>query len=89
MESIYERIYQKKRIFEEVEDEKINTQNLFLYRKLCDGGRGAVFFISAQSEFAKNKTFFNHYSKSILFVGVPYNPLTIEVDHKIKQLKLK
>jgi len=89
MESIYERIYQKKRIFEEVEDEKMNNKNLSLYRKLCDSGRGAVFFISAQSEFGKNRTFFNHYSRSILLVGVPYNPLTIEVDHKIKQLKLR
>jgi DNA excision repair protein ERCC-2 len=66
-----------------------NQANLVKYRKLCDVGRGAVFFVSAHSDFGRDTTFFGHYSKCVVFVGVPYFQINVEIDYKINQLKLK
>jgi len=35
-------------------------------------GRGAVYFLSAQSQMGKYQTFNGHYSRVIVFIGVPY-----------------
>jgi hypothetical protein len=49
-------------------------------------GRGAVFFLAADSEFGKFQTFFKHYSRCVIFVGLPYPSLKIEAELKFKQL---
>jgi DNA excision repair protein ERCC-2 len=72
-ENIYEKINKTKHIFEESEWEHENTLNLTKFKKYCKIGRGAVFFVSAQSEFAKLETFYGLYSRCIVMVGVPYH----------------
>lgn len=59
------------------------------FKKKCQIGRGAVYFISAESEFAKYQTFYGYLSKCILFLGVPYNPYPLETKVKLEFLKLK
>ena len=58
------------------------------YRKLCNLGRGAIFFVSAQSQFSKYQSFFNHYSRCIVFVGVPYPTNGQEVETKLRTMGL-
>ena len=76
-ENIYERICHKKKVFEKEVWAEDNAANLAKYRKLCDVGRGAVFFVSAHSDFGRDTAFFNHYSKCIVFVGVPYEQINV------------
>ena len=57
-----------------------------MFRKLCNIGRGAIFFVSAESAFSKYQTFFKHYSKCIIFVGVPYPSNSQEIDAKFRHI---
>jgi DNA excision repair protein ERCC-2 len=88
-ENIYEKINQIKRIYEEEEWEGENVHAVHDFKRRCQLGRGAVFFIAAESEFAKFQTFYGYYSKCIIFLGVPYHLYPLETDQKIKFLRLK
>lgn len=88
-ENIYEKINQIKRIFEEEEWEEQNVYSVYDFKRRCQAGRGAVYFIAADSEFAKYQTFYGHYSRCVIFLGVPYHPFPLETEQKIKYLKVK
>lgn len=76
-ENIYEKINQIKRIYEEEEWEVDNMKAVHDFKRRCQLGRGGVFFIATESEFAQFQTFYGYYSKSIIFLGVPSNPFPI------------
>jgi hypothetical protein len=42
-------------------------------------GRGAIYFLSAHSNFAKHQTFYGYLSRCIIFIGVPYNLHALEL----------
>lgn len=41
------------------------------FRKVCDIGRGGVYFLTANGGMAKYTQFFGHYSRCVVFVGIP------------------
>ena len=51
--------------------------------------RGAIFFVSAQSQFSKYQTFFRNYSRCVIFVGVPYPSIREEIEAKFLTVNFK
>ena len=45
--------------------------------------------MSAQSTFGKFQTFLHHYSRCVVFVGLPYPSVKIEAEMKFKQMNYK
>ena len=41
--------------------------------KVCDIGRGGIYFIASNGGMAKYTQFYGHYSRCIVFVGIPKN----------------
>ncbi len=70
-EDIYTKINQIKRIFEETEFEEQNVSNIAEYKKVCDIGRGGIYFIAANGGMAKYSQLYEHYSRCVVFVGIP------------------
>ncbi len=70
-EDIFKKINQVKRVFEETELEEENCVNIEEYKKVCDIGRGGIYLMAGNGGMAKYSQFYGHYSRCIVFMGIP------------------
>lgn len=81
-------IMNDKLLFIEEQDPIKLTQIQVNYKKACDLGRGALFFLSTRNRAALNTIFTEHQSRCIVFIGFPIETkLTKKFEFKLENIK--
>jgi DNA excision repair protein ERCC-2 len=69
---ILDELMQHKLVFIETQDVVETTLALDNFRRACDCGRGAVFLSVARGKVSEGIDFDQHYGRSVIMIGVPY-----------------